>query len=72
MEEALSWPGQVLSNGHVTEGKVLLAWGVCVAYGKPLRDDAPARLVALYVVPGSRTGSQRIADYRTRRAVALR
>ena len=37
MEEALSWPGQVLSNGHAAEGKVLLAWTFCVAYGRPLR-----------------------------------
>ena len=37
MEEALTWPGQVLANGHAVEGKVLLAWAFCVAYGKPLR-----------------------------------
>ena len=36
MEEALSWPGTVLANGHAVEGKVLLAWAFCVAYGKPL------------------------------------
>ena len=36
MEEALSWPGQVLANGHATEGKVLLAWAFCIAYGRPL------------------------------------
>ena len=33
MEEALSWPGQVLSNGHAAEGKALLAWAFCVGYG---------------------------------------
>ena len=37
MEEALSWPGLVLSNGYAVEGRVLLAWGFCVGYGRPLR-----------------------------------
>ena len=55
MEEALSWPGQVLSNGHATEGKVLLAWAVLRGLRQATeQDDAPARLVALYVLPGSR------------------
>ena len=63
-EEALSWPGQVLSNGHATQGKVLLAWPVCAAYGKPLntmmRQRGWSRSTFYRAVD---TGSQRIADY---------
>ena len=59
-----SWPGQVLSNGHATEGKVLLAWAFCVAYGKPLswmmRQRGWSRSTFYRAVD---TGSQRIADY---------
>ena len=40
MEEALGWPGLVLSNGHGVEGRVLLAWGYCVGYGRSVRSAA--------------------------------
>ena len=73
MEEALSWPGTILANGHATEGKVLLAWAFCVAYGKPLRRMTNQRgwsRTTFYKAVDS--GSARIADYLNARAVAVR
>ena len=73
MEEALSWPGQVLSNGHATEGKVLLAWAFCQAYGKPLRrmcrQRGWSRTTFYHCVE---CGAQRIADYLNARGTAVR
>ena len=73
MEEALSWPGLVLSNGHAVEGKVLLAWGFCTAYGRPvralLRKRGWSRSTFYRYVD---TGSARIADHLNARAVAVR
>jgi len=73
MEEALSWPGQVLSNGYAVEGKVLLAWAFCVAYGRPVRAAAKAWLVADDVLPvsGKRRGADRRLPQRARRRGAL-
>ena len=73
MEEALSWPGQVLANGHAVEGKVLLAWAFCVAYGKPLRRMLRKRgwsRSTFYRCVDS--GSKRIADYLNQRSVTVR
>ncbi len=73
MEEALSWPGQVLANGHAVEGKVLLAWAFCVAYGKPLRRMLRQRgwsRSTFYRCVDS--GSKRIADYLNQRSVTVR
>ena len=73
MEEALSWPGQVLSNGHATEGKVLLTWSFCIAYGRPLsrmmRQRGWSRTTFYKAVD---TGSGRIADHLNKRAVMVR
>ena len=73
MEEALSWPGQVLANGHAVEGKVLLAWAFCVAYGRPvralLRKRGWSRTTFYRSVD---TGAERIASYLNARGVAVR
>ena len=73
MEEALSWPGQVLTNGHATEGKVLLTWAFCIAYGRPLsrtmRQRGWSRTTFYKAVD---TGMARIADYLNKRAVTVR
>ena len=73
MEEALCWPGQVLSNGHATEGKVLLAWAFCIGYGKPLRRMLHQRgwsRTTFYKAVDS--GSAQIAVYLNQRSVAVR
>jgi len=73
MDEALRWPALVLSNGHASEAKVLLAFALCTAYGRSLR--------ALLAKRGwSRStfyravdrGSARIAEYLNARSVAVR
>ena len=69
MEEALSWPGLVLGNGHAAEGKALLAWAFCVAYGKPLRQLIRKRGWSRSSVDG---GSARIAEHLNKRTVAVR
>ena len=73
MEEALGWPGQVLANGHAIEGRVLLAWAYCQAYGKPLRrmlrQKGWSRTTFYKAVDN---GSQRIADHLNKRAVMVR
>lgn len=73
MEEALSWPGLVLSNGHAAEGRVLLAWAFTTAYGRSLRDLLRKRgwSRATFYRAVDR-GSARIADYLNKRAVAVR
>ena len=73
MEEALSWPGQVLSNGHAAEGKALLAWAFCVGCGRPvrrlLRKRGWSRSTFYRTVD---SGSARIADHLNARTVAVR
>jgi len=73
MEEALSWPGLVLSNGHAVEGRVLLAWGFCVAYGRPVRALLRKRGWSRTTFYRSvETGADRIASYLNTRAVTVR
>jgi len=73
MEEALSWPGLVLSNGHAVEGRILLAWGFCVAYGRPVRALLRKRGWSRTTFYRSvETGADRIASYLNARAVAVR
>lgn len=73
MEEALSWPGLVLSNGHAVEGKVLLAWGFCTAYGRPVRQLLRKRGWSRSTFYRNvDAGSARIADHLNKRAVAVR
>ena len=73
MEEALSWPGLVLANGHAAEGKALLAWAFCVGYGKPLRALMRQRgwsRSTFYRAVDS--GSARIAAYLNARGATVR
>ena len=72
MEEALSWPGLVLSNGYAVEGRVLLAWGFCVAMAPGAGAHAQARLVALVVlqIRRQRRGADRQLPQRARQAAA--
>jgi hypothetical protein len=69
------WPDRdrfVLSNGHAVEGKVLLAWGFSVAYGRPvrrmLRKRGWSRSTFYRYVD---TGSGRIADHLNARSVTV-
>ena len=73
MEEALTWPGVVLSNGHAAEAKALLAWAFCVGYGRPLRQLMRKRgwsRSTFYRAVDS--GSARIANHLNARAAAVR
>ncbi len=75
MEEALSSPGAILANGggHPVEARCLLAWGFCVAYGKPLRRLMRQRGWSRSTFYRSvKSGAERIADYLNQRSVTVR
>ena len=73
MEEALSWPGTVVSERPCHRRKVLLAWAFCVAYGKPLRRMTKAtRLVAHHVLQGGGYRLDANCRLSNARAVAVR
>lgn len=75
MEEALSWPGAILANGggHPVEARCLLAWGFCVAYGRPLRALMRKRGWSRSTFYRSvETGAERIAVHLNARGVVVR
>ena len=74
MEEALSWPGTVLANGHAAEGKALLAWAFCVPIEAGtrrwlLRKRGWSRSTFYRAVD---SGSARIAAYLNARGATVR
>jgi hypothetical protein len=63
----------VLSNGHAVEGRVLLAWAFCVAYGRPVRSLLRKRGWSRTTLYRSvETGAERIAVWLNKRGVAVR